>query len=191
MYEGALGHNRRFLPAAQRLKAMIAAGELGTLLHIEGNISGPGALAWRRLIAPQERSVVAFGRFESAWPVLGIVLHDGVAIASAGRVSTMDDGLWIVGLDPATGARRWQARNVQHPVQQKRDAAPVTAADVPGLEGAVKHPAYAYMPLLTVNAPPRIVDGKVRLLGRPGIDPQSPRDLNLFESLRIPPPAGR
>jgi len=43
----ALGHNRRFLPAAQRLKAMIAAGELGTLLHIEGNISGPGARAWR------------------------------------------------------------------------------------------------------------------------------------------------
>jgi predicted dehydrogenase len=43
----ALGHNRRFLPAAQRLKAMLAAGELGTLLAIEGNISGPGALAWR------------------------------------------------------------------------------------------------------------------------------------------------
>lgn len=43
----ALGHNRRFLPAARRLKAMIAEGALGTLLHIEGNISGPGALAYK------------------------------------------------------------------------------------------------------------------------------------------------
>jgi predicted dehydrogenase len=43
----ALGHNRRFLPAAQKLQAMIAGGELGTLLHIEGNISGAGALAYK------------------------------------------------------------------------------------------------------------------------------------------------
>lgn len=43
----ALGHNRRFLPAAARLQALIAEGALGTLCHIEGNISGPGALAYR------------------------------------------------------------------------------------------------------------------------------------------------
>lgn len=43
----ALGHNRRFQPAVARLKQMIAEGALGTLCHIEGNISGPGALAYR------------------------------------------------------------------------------------------------------------------------------------------------
>jgi predicted dehydrogenase len=43
----ALGHNRRFLPATAKLKAMIASGELGTLCHIEGNFSGPGALAYK------------------------------------------------------------------------------------------------------------------------------------------------
>jgi predicted dehydrogenase len=43
----ALGHNRRFLPATAKLKEMIAAGELGTLCHIEGNFSGPGALNYR------------------------------------------------------------------------------------------------------------------------------------------------
>ncbi|WP_337875783.1 Gfo/Idh/MocA family oxidoreductase [Elioraea sp.] len=43
----ALGHNRRFLPAVARLKRMIAEGALGTLCHIEGNISGPGALAYK------------------------------------------------------------------------------------------------------------------------------------------------
>lgn len=36
----AAGHNRRFLPAMQRLKAMIADGALGRLLHVEGNMSG-------------------------------------------------------------------------------------------------------------------------------------------------------
>lgn len=37
----AVGHNRRFLPAMQALFAMAAAGELGQLLHVEGNFSGP------------------------------------------------------------------------------------------------------------------------------------------------------
>jgi predicted dehydrogenase len=35
----ALGHNRRFMPNTENLKAMIEAGELGTLLHIDGNQS--------------------------------------------------------------------------------------------------------------------------------------------------------
>lgn len=43
----ALGHNRRFQPAVARLKQMIAEGALGTVCHIEGNISGPGALAYK------------------------------------------------------------------------------------------------------------------------------------------------
>lgn len=36
----ALGHNRRFLPAMRALKAMIDRGELGTIVHVEGNFSG-------------------------------------------------------------------------------------------------------------------------------------------------------
>lgn len=43
----ALGHNRRFLPAIAQMKAMIADGTLGTLLHVEGNFSGPGALNYK------------------------------------------------------------------------------------------------------------------------------------------------
>lgn len=44
----ALGHNRRFLPAVAEMKRMIAAGELGTILHLEGQFSGPGALGYQR-----------------------------------------------------------------------------------------------------------------------------------------------
>lgn len=42
----AVGHNRRFLPAIQDLKMMIDNGLLGTVSHIEGNFSGPFALAY-------------------------------------------------------------------------------------------------------------------------------------------------
>jgi len=48
----AVGHNRRFLPAVQAVIEMARRGELGTLLHIEGNFSGSFGLdydssAWR------------------------------------------------------------------------------------------------------------------------------------------------
>ena len=46
----AVGHNRRFAPNTIELKRMIDAGELGELLHIEGNFSAdlaPQAGAWR------------------------------------------------------------------------------------------------------------------------------------------------
>jgi predicted dehydrogenase len=44
----ALGHNRRFLPAAQELKRLVSGGSLGTLLHIEGQFSGPSAGSYTR-----------------------------------------------------------------------------------------------------------------------------------------------
>lgn len=37
----AVGQNRRFLPAVSRIRALIAGGDLGDILHVEGNFSGP------------------------------------------------------------------------------------------------------------------------------------------------------
>jgi predicted dehydrogenase len=42
----AVGQNRRFSAAAQALRAMLDAGEFGTLLHLEANFSAPGALSY-------------------------------------------------------------------------------------------------------------------------------------------------
>lgn len=36
----AAGHNRRFLPAMERLKRLVSTGELGDIINIEGNMSG-------------------------------------------------------------------------------------------------------------------------------------------------------
>jgi outer membrane protein assembly factor BamB len=63
-----------------------------------------GALVWRFRAAPEERRLIAFGQIESAWPVHGSVLiKDDVAYVSAGRSSYLDGGIYIYGLDPATG----------------------------------------------------------------------------------------
>ena len=43
----ALGHNRRFLPAIAEMKRLLAEGALGTLMHVEGQISGAGAAGWK------------------------------------------------------------------------------------------------------------------------------------------------
>lgn len=47
----AIGQNRRFLPATRELKRIVDSGQLGTLMHIEGNISGPSghsySAGWR------------------------------------------------------------------------------------------------------------------------------------------------
>lgn len=42
----AVGQNRRFSAAGQKLKELIWNGDLGTLLHIETNFSAPSAINW-------------------------------------------------------------------------------------------------------------------------------------------------
>ena len=66
--------------------------------------SGSGQLAWRSRIAPVDQRVVANGRVESTWPVVGSPLyHQGCIIAHAGRGTEADNGIAVVKLDPASG----------------------------------------------------------------------------------------
>lgn len=43
----ALGHNRRFLPAMAKIKRLVASGELGEILHLEGAFSGNFGLGYQ------------------------------------------------------------------------------------------------------------------------------------------------
>ncbi len=63
-----------------------------------------GQLCWRFRAAPEDRRIVAFDQVESVWPVPGSVLVlDDVAYVAAGRSSFLDGGVYLVGLNPATG----------------------------------------------------------------------------------------
>jgi outer membrane protein assembly factor BamB len=67
-----------------------------------------GALAYRTRIAPRERRMVAFGLVESVWPAAGAVLvHDGIAYATAGRTTESDGGIALVAFKPETGETIW------------------------------------------------------------------------------------
>jgi outer membrane protein assembly factor BamB len=69
-----------------------------------------GELIWRFRAAPAQRRIVSYGRIESAWPVHGSVLveNDTVYFA-AGRSSYLDGGIYLYGLDTATGQVRHRA----------------------------------------------------------------------------------
>ena len=70
-----------------------------------------GQLVWRFRAAPATRLIGAFGQLESAWPVHGSVLVlKGVAYFAAGRSSQLDGGIWVYGLDAATGKVLHQTR---------------------------------------------------------------------------------
>lgn len=63
-----------------------------------------GELAWRFRAAPREKIIVSYGHLESAWPVHGSVLvKDNVAYVTAGRSSFLDGGIYVYGLDVASG----------------------------------------------------------------------------------------
>jgi len=68
-----------------------------------------GQLAWHFRAAPEQRLIGAFGQLESAWPVHGSVLvQNDIAYFAAGRSSQLDGGIYVYGVDAATGELRYQ-----------------------------------------------------------------------------------
>jgi predicted dehydrogenase len=101
----ALGHNRRFLPAVAEMKAMLAAGALGTVLHVEGQFSGPGAAAYKPGMWRADRAESPLGGMGG----MGIHMIDmiinlagrfrEVTVRSHARVSaTIDDTTAMLGV---------------------------------------------------------------------------------------------
>ena len=63
-----------------------------------------GKLVWRFACAPMDLRTVSHDRVESLWPVHGSVLVDkGVVYCSAGKSTWIDKGIFMYGLDPASG----------------------------------------------------------------------------------------
>ena len=70
---------------------VVVATHAGALFGLD---LATGQTRWRTLIAPNEQQLVAFGQLESLWPCFGVVMHEGLAITVAGRISQL--GHWPV-----------------------------------------------------------------------------------------------
>lgn len=67
-----------------------------------------GSLFYRLRLAPRERRIVTYGAVESLWPAAGSVLiHQGIAYASAGRTTKTDGGIVMMAFKPETGEMIW------------------------------------------------------------------------------------
>ena len=70
-----------------------------------------GREVWRLRAAPVQKRIGVEGQFDSPWPVTGSVLVlKGVLHFSVGRSASQSGGLWLFGVDPATGAVKWRTR---------------------------------------------------------------------------------
>lgn len=70
-----------------------------------------GTLIWRFQAAPRDQRIVSSGQVQSSWPVHGSVLvKNDIAYVAAGRSSFLDGGIFLYGLDIATGNVRCRNR---------------------------------------------------------------------------------
>ena len=70
-----------------------------------------GRLAWRFLAARANSFATEDSSLASRWPVgASVLLYKGSLYAIAGRHSSVDDGMWVWRLDPATGEPRGHTR---------------------------------------------------------------------------------
>jgi outer membrane protein assembly factor BamB len=68
-----------------------------------------GRLVWQFQAAPEQRYMGAYSGLESSWPVRsGVLVLGDMAYFVAGRCGTMDGGLYVHGVDAATGVARWK-----------------------------------------------------------------------------------
>jgi predicted dehydrogenase len=106
----AVGYNRRFLPAAEKLKGLLADGRFGALLHIEGNFSNDSGLnykagMWRASEGGPQSAMTAMGVH-----TLDLFIHlfgpiESVRTTSTRRASPVDvDDVVFVNLKFRNGA---------------------------------------------------------------------------------------
>ena len=97
-------------------KGLVLFGSRDGWVH--GLRASDGALVWRFKDLP-DRLVGAHGQLESAWPVCGsILMLNDVAYFAAGRSSFLDGGIFLYGLNPATG-EVLHARRIYGPFDEK------------------------------------------------------------------------
>ncbi|NRA38569.1 MAG: PQQ-binding-like beta-propeller repeat protein [Planctomycetes bacterium] len=91
--------------------------------------SKDGSLVWKFRAAPNDRRMINNGYLESVWPVAGIMVHDGVVYAPAGRHTYTDGGFYFWAIDAKTGMMKWLNRG------NKNDGS--SLSDLPVTDGSM------------------------------------------------------
>jgi outer membrane protein assembly factor BamB len=81
-----------------------------------------GEIKWSFLAAPALRRMIACGQVESAWPVITVQMINGHIVCVAGRRDSFDGGIFVTGLDPLTGEKRWE-QNISVPENRDNSVA--------------------------------------------------------------------
>lgn len=85
-----------------------------------------GALQWRFLAAPSEEQIVSYSQIESNWPVRGVALVNGTLYCVAGRQAETNGGVYVWGLDPASGTIIWNTRLYSPPMHSTAPFSKIT-----------------------------------------------------------------
>jgi outer membrane protein assembly factor BamB len=116
---------------------------------VHGLDRATGALAWKHLLAPSHRLIVANTMLTSTWPVFGVAdLGSGVVVASAGIHVEHDGGIRVAGLRAADGTVVWH-KSLRKP--------PSVITSGEGRKRIIERSV--------INTTPRVVDGKVVIKG--------------------------
>ena len=152
-----------FFPGGRVYHAPIAKGDKiyfgstdGWVYCLNGH---SGKLIWKFLAAAAERYVTFNNQLESAWPVYGVVEHQGQIWGTAGRHGEIDWGLFTWGLKPETGAIQSRIR-FYHPHKTYKLGEKLH----PGMYGNNEHVQIeAGTRGTTINGPMVVVDGKLHI----------------------------
>lgn len=169
------------IPKGEAVWSFLAGGRIGSPPVVVGDRAifachdgwvyavrvSDGQLIWKTLAAPQEQRMGAFSQIESSWPCFGVVEHKGQILTVAGRISTMDRGLFAVSIDPETGTQNWRVRLATDPIYAEDGSAE--------LSGDVWVNNWVRVSQ-TLNMPPQIINGRLRVLGSLMVDPDNPTD---------------
>ena len=125
----------RFTAGAPVDSAPTIAGKIALFGSADGYVYcvtlATGELVWRFRAAPQDSRTVVLQHVESLWPVHGSVLVvDDTAYFTAGRSSYVDGGIFMYGLDPATGAVKHKSRLNSEPAGALKDKGDIPAKGI-------------------------------------------------------------
>ena len=154
---------------------LVAATHAGALYGMDPET---GRVKWRTLIAPNNQQMVAFGQLESLWPCFGVVEHDGLALTTAGRVSTLDSGFTLRPWTHVTGEIKWRVNQVVESVHFDD-----VAKQIPGAKGwGAKRGSHPGQPFsrayMSLNTPPMVTRGHLHGGGMLMVNLSDPKDFH-------------